>query len=149
MGGTPHINDGNDDIRGIVDNLGLPPLEVGTLYYMMGMDTPYKYYFDGTAPGPTFDAQKMTSRVLRWGRFLINGRTALGLDEWQKGWDGTETDLWQNVETPALARQTFRATYNLSFLPNPTDERVWMAAIVLIALVGSGLIHLLYRRKPA
>ncbi len=47
----------------------------------------------------------------------------------------------------ALARQTFRATYNLSFFPNPTDERVWMAAIVLIALVGLGLTYLLYRRK--
>lgn len=141
------MNDGNDDIRGIVDNLGLPPLEVGTLYYMMGMNTPYKHYFDGTAPGLTFDAQKMKSRVLTWGRFFINGKTTLGFDAWFRGHDGRETDLRQNVATPALARQTFRATYNLSFFPNPTDERVWMAAIVLIALVGLGLTYLLYRRK--
>jgi hypothetical protein len=119
------------------------------LYYMMGMDTPYKYFFDAplTAPGLTVEVQNKRNRVLTWGRFFINGKTTLGFDAWFRGHDGRETDLRQNVATPALARQTFRATYNLSFFPNPTDERVWMAAIVLIALVGLGLTYLLYRRK--
>lgn len=139
------FDDENDDIRGVVGRLGLPALEVGTLYHMMGIETDYNHWFNDQSI--SHPEQTTRSRVLRWSWFLINGKTRLNLEEWQKGWNGITTDLEQNVETPALARQTFRATYGLSFFPNPTDERQLMAVLALIVLAGAGLTFLVYYRR--
>ena len=144
------FDDENDDIRGVVEDLGLPALEVGTLYHLMGIETAYRRFFDIPDTSLPVDARNKRSRILTWGRVFINGETTVGFDAWFPDFrvNGSEGDgNVYNVETPERARQTFRNTYGLSILPKPTEESQWIAVVALLVLGGAGLAYLLYRRK--
>ena len=147
----------DEDIRNTVENLKLPPLEKGALYHLMGMKTDHSFVFGGlhrdARPGSVEMHNKLL-RVLTWGQAFINGETIVGFDAWwadeRNGGVGPDRSDGRvhNTSTPERARQTFRATHDLSILPRPTEERKWMVVIGLLALVCAGLAYTYYRRRP-
>ena len=143
----------DEDIRNAVESLPLPDIQKGALYHLMGMETNYSTSFEELPQGPKFgnnDWHKKLTRMLTWGRAFIHGDTTLDFETWwplhSKGGVAISGDGGFNTDTPEKARQTFRATHNLSNVSRPAEESNWTLIIALL-LVCAGLAYFISAQK--